>query len=54
MPVAEALTDPSDAVMIAEPAATPVASPDWLTVIKFVGLELHVTCAVTSWMVPSL
>ena len=54
MPLAEALINPSDAVIVAEPAATPVASPDVLTVMMLVALEPHVTCAVMSWVVPSL
>jgi len=54
VPVAVVLVDPREAVIVAEPAATPVASPVVLTVIKFVALELQVTCPVTSCMVPSL
>lgn len=54
VPAAEALVVPSEAVTVAEPAATPVASPDVLTVRKLVAFELHVTCEVMSCVVPSL
>ena len=41
------------ALMVAEPAATPVASPLLLIVAADVGKALQVTCVVIFWLVPS-
>jgi hypothetical protein len=49
----EDVTVPEDAVIIAEPAPTPVARPVALIVAKFVALELHVTLFVISVVLPS-
>ena len=49
----EDVTVPEDAVIIAEPALTPVARPVALMVAKFVALEFHVTLSVISVVLPS-
>ena len=44
---------PKAAVMVVEPALTPVARPLMLTVATPVLDELQVACVVISWLVPS-
>jgi hypothetical protein len=45
--------DPDDAIIVEEPAATPVARPLAFTVATPVFDESHVTCPVRSWVVLS-
>lgn len=51
--LAEALTEPEAAVMVVVPGASPEASPA-LTVAMLGWEEVHLTCDVTSLMVPSV
>ena len=52
--VAEPLTVPDAAVMVAVPWATLVASPLLLTVATDVAEEVHVAVLVRVWVVPLL
>jgi hypothetical protein len=47
------VTDPEPAVIIADPALTPVARPVASIVAKFVAFEFHVTLFVMSVVLPS-